>query len=334
MGVHLESRQIEITPPQPFAFDHILTSLRTSAGTVLEVITGDGEYRRAVYLEGQPALITVCGEGDILSPRLSVSVTAERVDAAIEAAVLRTVGRVFAAIADVSGLDATFFRDPVLWETWQRCRGFRPIVLPDLFEAIAWAIIGQQITVAFASKCKRALTEQYGERLAIGGDEYLLFPKPQVIALLNEDDLRVLQFSRQKARYLLNLARQIVSGEFDVEALWSLTAEEASEQLQTLVGIGRWTAEYVLLRGLGHADSIPAGDVALQRAIGRAYYGRMATEAEVRTLAEAWAPWRGYAAACWWYTQRLDQLKKTQGQSLGSRFRLATGPSPESIYPG
>jgi DNA-3-methyladenine glycosylase II len=88
------------------------------------------------------------------------------------------------------------------------------------------------------------------------------------------------------------------------------------EQLQTLVGIGRWTAEYVLLRGLGHADSIPAGDVALQRAIGRAYYGRMATEAEVRTLAEPWAPWRGYAAVTWWYTQRLDQLKKLRGPVL------------------
>ena len=169
---------------------------------------------------------------------------------------------------------------------------------------------GQQITVAFASKCKRGLAERYGERFTVSGDEYLLFPKPQVVASLQEADLLELQFSRQKARYLLNLARQIVSGEFDVEALWSLAADEALRQLQALVGIGRWTAEYVLLRGLGYADSIPAGDVALQRAIGGAYYGRIATESEVRLLAERWAPWRGYAAACWWYTHRLDQLKK------------------------
>ena len=316
----MESRRFEITPPHPFAFDHILTSLRTSAGTVLEIITDGGEYRRAVYLEGRPALITVCDEGEIASPRLSVSITAERVDPAVEAAALRIVGGVFAASADVSGLEAVFCQDPVLWDTWQRCRGFRPVALPDVFEAIAWAIIGQQITVAFASKCKRALTEQYGERFVVGGDKYLLFPKPEVVASLGEDDLRPLQFSRQKSRYLLNLARRIVSGDFDIDALWSLTAEEASHQLQTLVGVGRWTAEYVLLRGLGHADAIPAGDVALQRAIGRAYFGRMATEAEVRTLAECWAPWRGYAAVCWWYTQRLDQLKKTQGQPLAARF--------------
>ncbi len=67
------------------------------------------------------------------------------------------------------------------------------------------------------------------------------------------------------------------------------------------------------MRGLGYADSIPAGDVALQRAIGMAYYGRMATEAEVRMLSEPWAPWRSYAASCWWYAQRLMQIERKSG---------------------
>jgi DNA-3-methyladenine glycosylase II len=322
----LERRRLEIFPRPPFAFDHILAALRTSPGTVLEVITRDGEYRRAVYLEGRPALITVCGDGDIASPRLVASVTAEHLDAAIEAAALRTLERVFSAAVDISGLESVFSRDEVLWRTWQRCRGFRPLGLPDLFEAIAWAIIGQQITVVFASKCKRALTERYGERFSVEGTEYSLFPSPSAVAALSEADLLALQFSRQKARYLLNLAHQVVSGEFDLEVLWSLPAVEAAQRLQELVGIGRWTAEYVLLRGLGHANSIPAGDVALQRAIGRAYYNRMATEREVRLVADAWAPWRGYAAACWWYTQSLDKLAKASPRSSAVPFDLpATG---------
>jgi DNA-3-methyladenine glycosylase II len=91
--------------------------------------------------------------------------------------------------------------------------------------------------------------------------------------------------------------------------LWALPPDEALVKLQTLVGIGRWTAEYVLLRGLGYPDSIPAGDVALQRAIGLAYYGRPATEAEVRLTALPWAPWRGYAAMCWWFSLMLDRRK-------------------------
>ena len=276
---------------------------------MLEDISEEGIYRRAVYLEGRPALITVRGDGTLESSGLMVSVTAGSVDNAVQAAARRTIERVFNTAADITGLEETFASDPVLWTLWTRFRGFRPVSLPDLFESIVWAITGQQITVAFAAKCKRALSDGYGDRLEVAGQEFVLFPRPETIARLNEGDLLALQFSRQKARYILNLARQVTDGDFDIEALWGLPPDEALEKLQTLVGIGRWTAEYVLLRGLGYADSIPAGDVALQRAIGLAYYGRPATEAEVRTIAQPWAPWRGYAAMCWWFSQMRDRRK-------------------------
>jgi DNA-3-methyladenine glycosylase II len=304
----LDTRTFTTTPAAPFSFDQVLAFFRAWAGAVLEVISDDGEYRRAVYLEGQPALVTVRGEGSIDAPRLAVTVAADHVNAAIEQAARRTVERVFATTTDLTGLETVFAKDPLLWPVWQRCRGFRPIALPDLFESIVWAITGQQITVAFAAKCKRAMTDRYGERLLVDGHEYVLFPPAANLARLDEADLIALQFSRQKARYILNLARRVVGGDFDIEALWSAPPDEALLLLQGLLGIGRWTAEYVLLRGLGYPDSIPAGDVALQRAIGRAYYGRPASEAEVRLVAEPWAPWRGYAAMCWWNTQMQDRL--------------------------
>lgn len=276
---------------------------------MLEDLSKDGEYRRAVYLEGQPALITVRSDGTVDAPCLLVTVTAERVDEAVQAAAIRTVERVFTTTPDVTGLEDTFSNDPILWPLWMRFRGMRPVALPDLFESIVWAITGQQITVAFAAKCKRALTNRYGKPFDVDGHRFVLFPRPEVIANLTEADLLALQFSRQKARYILNFARQVTGGDFDLEGLWQLPPDEAMQKLQTLVGIGRWTAEYVSLRGLGYPDSIPAGDVALQRAIGRAYYGRPATEAEVRTIAQPWAPWRGYAAMCWWFTLMLDRRK-------------------------
>jgi 3-methyladenine DNA glycosylase/8-oxoguanine DNA glycosylase len=148
----------------------------------------------------------------------------------------------------------------------------------------------------------------------VDGHEYILTPGPEVVAELDDSDLLELQFSRQKARYILNLARQVTRGEFDLEELWELSPDQAMERLQGLVGIGRWTAEYVLLRALGQPDAIPAGDVALQQVIGRAYHGRKATEAEVRVIAEAWAPWRGYAAMCWWLGRLLSR-----GQQNGRR---------------
>src|SRR5207302_479816 len=81
------------------------------------------------------------------------------------------------------------------------------------------------------------------------------------------------------------------------EALGRLPAEEAVARLGALKGVGRWTAEYVLMRGLGFPDVLPAGDGGLRRIIGREYgLGRLATEPEVRAVGAAWAGWRSYAA--------------------------------------
>ena len=103
------------------------------------------------------------------------------------------------------------------------------------------------------------------------------------------------------------MARAIASGRLDLEALRIVPPDEALARLMALKGIGRWTAEYVLLRGFGNPDSIPAADGGLKRIIGREYgLGRLATEAEVRAVAANWAGWRGYAAFYWWFTLQLE----------------------------
>jgi DNA-3-methyladenine glycosylase II len=284
----------------PFDFGAILNALRSSPGTVLEVVTAD-EYRRALVLQGQPALLTVRAAGDAA---LEVGVTAGAVDSGLAKAAVRAVDHIFQAGRDITGVDAV--ADPVFQRAWQGLRGFRPVQVPSVFETIAWAIIGQQINVAFAAKCKRALAETYGGRLEVDGQRYLLFPTPERIASLADADLLALQFSRQKARYVLALARAVAEGRFDPEGLRALEPEDALQRLMALLGVGRWTAEYVLMRGLGHPDALPAGDVALQRAVGAAYgLGRLATEAEVRSIGERWAPWRSYAAVTWWRSNQV-----------------------------
>jgi DNA-3-methyladenine glycosylase II len=170
-----------------------------------------------------------------------------------------------------------------------------------VWEAIAWAIIGQQINVAFAARCKAAFCAAYGEQLNTPQGTFTLFPTPEAVAPLGEEALQTLQFSRQKARYVIGVARAIVEGGLEPEALHGTPADQALDRLMALKGVGRWTAEYVLLRGLGHPDALPAGDVALQRAVGVAYgLGRLATEAEVRAYGERWAPYRSYAAIAFW----------------------------------
>lgn len=313
----METHAFTLPAQAPFAFDLILHSLRNSAGTILEQVTED-EYRRALTLDGRPALLTVQAAGSELAPELRVAVTAESGAAGLEAAARQRVAHIFGTAVDSRPVDA--IEDPVFQAAWAGVRGFRPIQVPGVFEAIAWAIIGQQINVTFAARCKRALTETYGGRLEVQGYPYLLFPAPEALAPLEESALLALQFSRQKARYILGLARAIVDGRFDVDGLSCLPADEALARLMELVGVGRWTAEYVLLRGLAYPDSLPAGDVALQRSIGRAYgLDRLATEAEVRAYGERWGPWRSYASVTWWHMNLLERLKAGagKGQQVG-----------------
>ncbi len=241
------------------------------------------------------------------------------------AAGMRLVEGVFGTRADVGDIERDVAADPIFLAVAQRFRGLRPVLIADPFEALVWAIIGQQINVRFAAKLKRALVERFGARIPAHGGEFLLFPDPEALAgLEHERDLRPLQFSRQKSEYTILVAREIASGRLDLEALRTAPPEEALARLMALKGIGRWTAEYMLLRGFGNPDSIPAADGGLKRVIGRDYgLGRLATEAEVRDIAARWAGWRGYAAFYWWFTLQLEAEARASGEPPRRQGRQA-----------
>jgi len=311
--------RFRVQPTAPFAFDLALAYLRTSPSSILEVISED-TYRRALRINGQDVLVTARAAGTALD----VELAGRSLGPADQRTTELLVRRLFATDAAVSTLVGDVQADPVFADLANRCVGLRPILIPDLFETIVWAIIGQQINVTFAAKCKRALVDLVGERLRVGDQEYLLFPGPERLAAVNEADLATIQFSRQKSRYVLNLSREISAGQLDLEELWHLPTEEALPRLEHVLGIGRWTAEYVLLRGLGHPDVIPAGDGGLRRIIGHAYgLGRSASETEVRQHAERWAGWRGYAAFYWWFALQQDAM--TRGRLDHERRETARG---------
>jgi DNA-3-methyladenine glycosylase II len=286
----------------------VLQYLRTSPSAVVELIENNA-YHRAVRLLGKPAVLSVSGEGD---GGLAVQVQGdglaqEHLDAAVALA-----ERVFATRADVSSLEADVAEDPIFAAVAARFRGLRPVLIADPFETLVWAILGQQINVRFAATLKHRLVELYGERVQVelpsGTHELLLFPKPEALTDLSHDrDLRPIQFSRQKSEYTILVAREIADGRLDLEALRAAPPDEALDRLMQLKGIGRWTAEYMLMRGFGHPDAIPAADGGLRRIIGREYgHGRLATEAEVRELSSRWTPWRSYASFYWWFTLQLE----------------------------
>lgn len=146
--------------------------------------------------------------------------------------------------------------------------GLRFIGMPDLFESLAWGIIGQQINLSFAYKLKRSLVETYGTNLHYGNEQYWIFPSPAQLASLEPAVLRQLQFSQKKAEYLITVAKLFADNIINKAILFALPDFISRQKILTDIrGIGVWTANYVLMKSLKENSSIPYGDVGIVNAL-------------------------------------------------------------------
>ena len=272
----------------------------------MEKIDG-GTYKRALTISGHDVLLSIQSAGTIKRPRLILELFGDNLDTAIVEPAAAIVRRTFMLDVDPAPFLEAAQADPVLAQVVARHYQMRPMMIIDPFEALLWTVVGQQINMSFARRLKLALIEMCGRHMMVGGDRFALFPGPREVAMLEESMMRQRQFSRQKAAYVKCIAAAALSGQLDFDVLRSLPAEQALAALTSIRGIGRWTAEYIMIRALGFRDAIPAADVGLRKAVGLAYaIGRHATEEEVRAISSKWPGWRGWGAFYLW----LDRLLK------------------------
>lgn len=234
---------------------------------------------------------------DITIHPTHASVTADPGDvtAAEAASLSAAVSRMLGVSGDVSGLEALAVRDEAVARLLSRCGpGLRLPQTAGVFEAMCWAIVGQQVNLRFAGQLRRTLIELAGVSHASGMKAH---PTPAGIAALDPDLLGRLKFSRSKAAYLINAA---VSG-IDFEGLPNGDAATAGAAMTGVKGIGPWTRAYVLLRACAFPDVAPIGDAGLAAAL-QNFHGldRRPTIAEQETLMHPFAPWRSLATAHLW----------------------------------
>ena len=179
-------------------------------------------------------------------------------------------------------------------------RGWRILQTPDAFDGLTWAILGQQINLAFAFTLRRRLVERAGTP-APGG----LFapPRPAAVAALEVEELATFQFSRRKAEYLIGVARRIVAGELDLDRLATAPAEEVEASLLAVRGLGPWSAHYVMMRAFGFEDCVPVGDSGLVRGLAKFFsLAERPDAATTRELMRPFAPYRSWATFHLWQT--------------------------------
>jgi len=255
-------------------------------------VVRDDVYRRTIALDGAAGTLAVTPIG---GDRLSVAVRFPKPSALPR--ILARVRGVFDLSADPVGIGEVLSRDPRLARMVAARPGLRVPGAWDGFELAVRAILGQQITVVQARKLAGDLVASHGEALSDPWAEPGLthaFPTPQHLAAA---DLSGLKMPGARIRCLSSMAAAVA----DDPNLLSPTAglAEMVARLRALPGIGEWTAQYIAMRQLREPDAFPAADVALMRALADAD-GVRPTADELLAQAEAWRPWRAYAALHLW----------------------------------
>ena len=271
----------------PYDLVRTLTFLRARAIPGMERVDATG-YSRTVRTGSGEAIVRVGlmdGE-NALQLQVTGAAPADLFELSLAAR------RVFDVCADPAQIAEAFRSDPILGPLVARSPGLRIPGMWDPFECAVRAIMGQQISVAGARTLATRLVERLGTRLASAGpDLTTLFPSPRRIA---EGDLTGLGLTKGRIASIQGLARAVVARQIDFAA----ATDEIVDVLTKIPGVGQWTAQYVALRALGDPDAFPASDLILRRVAGD---GEGALpEAELESRAEAWRPWRAYAATYLW----------------------------------
>jgi DNA-3-methyladenine glycosylase II len=191
--------------------------------------------------------------------------------------------------------------DPLLKIPVQEFQGLRVIGVPDLFEALCWGILGQQINLAFAYTLKRQFVERFGSSIDIDSKKYWIFPSFKQVAKLTPVDLKDIKMTVKKSEYIIGVAQLMASGELSKEKLMDMDFKEAEKSLIKIRGIGPWTANYVLMRCLRFPEAFPIDDVGLHNAI-KFLMGseKKPTKDELNELSLKWTGWQAYATFYLW----------------------------------
>ncbi len=282
-----------LKPLPPFRLDYTVWVLRRRPDNVWD--RWDGQtYRRVLVLDEKPLDVSVTQKGLPEKPELNVVGTGRRLKPNTESSLTAVVERLLGIKTDLAGFYRLAARDPKLNPLAVSFRGMKPPRYPSVFEALVNAITCQQFTLTAGIRLLSRLVVSYGIPFKERNNSFYAFPRPQDLAGAEMEDLRKLGYSRQKARGLIELARSVVQEGLNVDDFASLEDSEALEKFTALRGVGRWTGEYALLRGLGRIHIFPGDDVGVRNRLQDwMEVGRPLDYEGVRRLLNRWKPYGG-----------------------------------------
>ncbi|MCL4466141.1 MAG: DNA-3-methyladenine glycosylase 2 family protein [Chloroflexi bacterium] len=254
----------------------------------------DGAYRKALSLGGGLGLAEVRQEGLREEPVLAVRLYGGSLSTQVVEGALSTLARTLGIAVDTEPFQQLAMSDPALASVARALRGLKPPRFASLLESLINVIAFQQISLTAALAIVGRLVTSLGSNVTWQGREYWAFPDAVRLAATGEEALRGLGFSSQKARALRAVAALVADGGLTLGELEALPSPAAAERLTALPGVGRWSADLILLRGLGRLDVFPAGDSGIRRGLARIFgLARPADAAQEAALVERFGALRG-----------------------------------------
>jgi DNA-3-methyladenine glycosylase II len=250
----------------------------------------DGDLLRRVLRVGERLLpYEVRASGGVDDTRLTITVPGGG-GAEIERAVTTEVRRLYGLDFDLTGFYRMAKADPALAPLVEPLYGMRPTLAATPLEMLIGSISAQQVNLSFAFACRARLVRRWGMPVRTPGGEVYAFPTPARLAAARLREYRALKFSTRKGEYIRDVARGLVRGTLDLDALMTASSADVITTLTALRGLGRWTADWFLARCCGRGDVCPAGDLAVRKAFDHHYArrGRTLSEEAIRRRSRVW----------------------------------------------
>jgi len=296
----MTSTHCSIALPPGFRAADILEFHRRDPQAFAERVAS-GRLQKGLVVDGKAACLSLGFHDAHVEAELAID---GRSPAANEKALTLLVCRMLGLTQRIEVFEQDYRQHPKLGPLIARQSGLRVPLAATPFEALTWAITGQQISVGAAVSMRRRLIKAAGQ---IHSSGLACYPDAAQVAQLTEADLRAAGFSANKAQTLITVSARVLSGELPLDA-WqeNLPVDTLRERLLEIRGIGPWTVNYTLLRGFGWLDGSLHGDVAVRRGMQILLDSpdKISEKAAQQWLAE-FSPWRALLAAHLWAMKSL-----------------------------
>ncbi len=289
---------VQLPYRSPFDFLQLLSFFEARAIPGVEVVH-DKRYLRSVTFDGAHGVIDLHdGGGNVL-------LTVHGAGTRSLLPIIQRVRGIFDLDASPDDVSRVLSRDSFLKREIRKRPGIRVPGVWDGFELTVRAILGQQVSVAAATTLSGRLAKRYGEdcQIVVPGIDAektpaLIFPPPEKLLRARLGDLGII---RSRADTIRRVAKGVVEGDISFDGTQDI--DEFCKSLVSIKGIGEWTAQYVAMRALKDPDAFPDSDLGLLRAFDMQDRERLKPR-ELKQRAEAWRPWRAYAALLLWSSDK------------------------------